>query len=193
MDGPLVSTFEAASKFLVQAVEAVPETAWDEPGLGTWSVVQLVAHANRAHTTVEDYLLRPQAPEPAGSTYFTQEEVAARGREAVRALGDDPKAAVAAASERVVALVSTTPAGATIGSPAGTMTLASYLPSRVAELTVHGLDLARACTVRLPAPPKAVAESLRWLVSQVVRRGDGEMVLLALSGRAGLPSGFSAY
>lgn len=92
-----------------------------------------------------------------------------------------------------MALVSATPAGTRIGSPAGTMTLASFLPSRVAELTVHGLDLARACGVRAQAPPEAVAESLRWLSGQAVRRGDGELVLLALSGRADLPPGFSAY
>ena len=76
----MVSTFEAASQFLVQVVQAVPETAWDVPGLGTWSVVQLVAHANRAHTTIEDYLARPQRPEPPGSSYFTPEAIAARGR-----------------------------------------------------------------------------------------------------------------
>jgi hypothetical protein len=193
MEGPLVVAFAAASRFFVEAVGLVPASAWQQTGLGDWALVELVGHGNRAHATLEDYLVRPRPPEPAGSRYFSDEAVAARGREAVAALGTDPAAAVAAASERAVALVERTPANATIGSPAGTMALGAYLPSRIAELTIHGLDVAAALGCQLAAPPLALVESLRFVTGRLVKKGDGQTVLLALSGRAPLPSGLSAY
>lgn len=193
MDGPLASTYQAASNFFVQAVQSIPDNAWHEAGLGDWSLRELVAHGNRAHTTVEDYILRPKPPEPPGSTYFSEANINARAREAVLALGDDPKGAVAATAARVIALVRQTPADATLGSPAGTMTLADYLPSRIAELTIHGLDVARALGTAIAAPPPALLESLRFLAGPLVKQGKGELALLALSGRAQLLPGFSAY
>ena len=90
MEGPLVVAFGAASRFFAEAVGLVPATAWTQSGLGNWSLVELVAHGNRAHTTLEEYLLRPRPPEPAGSSYFSDQAVAERGREAVAALGTDP-------------------------------------------------------------------------------------------------------
>jgi len=121
MEGPLVKAFGMASRFFAEAVGLVPETAWHQNGLGDWSVLELVAHGNRAHTTLEEYLLRPRPPEAPGSSYFSDEAVAERGREAVAALGADPVRAVVAASGRAIALVERTPANTTLGSPAGTM------------------------------------------------------------------------
>jgi uncharacterized protein (TIGR03083 family) len=192
MDDGSVTAFRDASGFLVEAVRLVPDSAWDTPGLGSWSVRELVAHANRGHTTVEEYLLRPQPPQPPDSTYFTEEAIAARGREAVRALRDDPAAAVAAASTAVIALVEQTPPEAKIGSPAGTMTLAQFLPSRTAELTIHALDIVRAVGADLSAPPSALRESLVFVAQRAAGR-SGQDVLLALSGRGRLPAGYSVY
>jgi uncharacterized protein (TIGR03083 family) len=193
MDGPLAEAFTQASQFLVQAVRLVPASKWEAPGLGTWTVRELVGHANRGQTTVEEYLLRPQEPEPASSTYFTESAIAQRGRDAVQALGDDPAAVVGSVSDRVIALIEQTPADATIGSPAGTMTLRSYLPSRAAELTIHGLDVGRAIRADLEAPPEALRESLAFTTQLGVRKGSGTAVLLALSGRGQLPAGYSVY
>ncbi len=193
MEGPLAQAFGMASHFFAEAVGLVPETAWSRVGLGEWSVLELVAHGNRAHTTLEEYLLRPHPPEPPGSSYFTDEAVAERGREAVAALGNDPVRAVVAASERAIALVERTPANATLGSPAGTMALGTYLPSRITELTVHGFDVTTALSLELPAPPLALVESLRFVTGRLVKKGEGQAVLLALAGRAPLPPGLSAY
>jgi hypothetical protein len=63
--------------------------SWDQPGLGSWTIRELAAHANRGQTTVEQYLRHPQPPQPPGSSYFTEEAIAARGREAVLALAAD--------------------------------------------------------------------------------------------------------
>lgn len=192
MNDGSVTAFRDASRFLVEAVRAVPDSAWDSPGLGTWNVRELVGHANRGHTTVEEYLLRPQQPQPPGSPYFSDEAIAARGREAVRALGADPAGVVAAASTAVIALIEQSLPEAKIGSPAGTMTLVQFLPSRTAELTIHGLDIARAVGADLPAPPTAIRESLVFVAQRAARR-SGQEVLLALSGRGQLPAGYSVY
>lgn len=201
MEGALVRAYEAASGFFVAALKAVPGTAWAAPALGTWSVRDLVGHANRAHTLVEEYLLRPVPPQPPDSDYFSPGAIAARAREAAMRLGDHPEKTVTECSQRTIALIRQAPAGAEVSGPMGTMALADYLPSRTAELTVHTLDLTRALGTfpgvtpgALPsAPAEALAESLRSVTSQLVRRGHGETALLALSGRAELPPGFSAY
>jgi len=73
------------------------------------------------------------------------------------------------------------------------MVLGAYLPSRIAELTVHGLDIAGALGLELAAPPPALVESLRFVTGRLVKKGDGQAVLLALTGRALLPPGLSAY
>lgn len=192
MDDESVTAFRDASGFLVETVRAVPDSAWDAPGLGNWNVRELVAHANRGHTTLEEYLLRPQRPQPPGSPYFSDEAIAARGREAVRALGDDPAGAVAGTSTAVIALIEQSPPDAKIGSPAGTMTLAQFLPSRTAELTIHALDIARAVSADLTAPPSALRESLVFVAQRAAGR-SGQDVLLALSGRGPLPAGYSVY
>jgi hypothetical protein len=189
----LAQAFGMASRFFAEAVGLAPVAAWQSRGLGDWPLLELVAHGNRAHTTVEEYLLRPRPPEPPGSSYFSNEAVAERGRQAVAALGGDPLRAVVAASERAIALVEKTPANASVGSPAGTMTLGAYLPSRIAELTIHGLDVIAALGAELAAPPLALVESLRFVTGRLVKKGEGQAVLLALAGRAPLPPGLSAY
>jgi hypothetical protein len=73
------------------------------------------------------------------------------------------------------------------------MTMAEYLPSRIAELTVHGLDLTNALGTEIAPPQPALLESLRFVALPLVKQGKGELALLALSGRVPLPPGFSAY
>jgi len=73
------------------------------------------------------------------------------------------------------------------------MTLSEYLPSRTAELTIHGTDIVRALGSELAAPTEALVESLAFVTEWCATKGIGEVVLRALSGRAPLPSGFSAY
>ena len=191
-DTTFVAGFVEASRFLVAVTGTVPRDRWDGPGLGEWSLRELAAHADRGQTTVVEYLLHPREPEPPDSDYFTEENVAARAREAVAALGDDPAAAIDASSRRAVELLERTPSDAVVGGPAGTMPLALYLPSRTAELTIHGLDIARALGVEVTPPPRALRESLLFVAHRASSR-SGEEVLLALTGRGRLPDGYSAY
>ncbi len=193
VDGPLVSAYEEASGFLVAAAGLVPQGAWGRPALGEWTVRELVGHANRAHLLIEEYLLRPVAEEPPDAVYWSPQSIAARGRAAVVLLGDDPLGAVRAAGASAVRRVRSTSGDAFLGSPARHQTLAEYLPSRVAELTVHTLDLVRALGLGLAAPSGALAVSLQEVMGRALSRGQGEQVLMAVCGRGTLPTGFSVY
>lgn len=192
LDEQLRQTYAEASRYLVEVVRRVPADRWEGPGLGSWTVRELVGHANRAHTTVEEYLRDPRPPEPPDSEYFRPEAIAERGRQAVASLGDDPASAVAADSARVVALVEATPLDAILGSPMGTMALREYLPSRVAELAIHGLDLTGATGADLPPPRSVLEEALAFVARRAAGR-QGEAVLRALTGRGELPAGYSVY
>jgi uncharacterized protein (TIGR03083 family) len=193
VDDALAAAFADASGFLVQAVRLVPADGWDQPGIGSWTRRELAGHANRSHTLLAEYLLRPQPPQPPGSPYFSAAAIAARGRDAVAVLGADPAAAIAAASASAIALVAATAPDAVLGSPAGTMPLARYLPSRIAELTIHALDLTGALGADLAPPPAAVRESLAFVAAVAARRDQPAAVLLALTGRGHLPDGYSVY
>jgi hypothetical protein len=138
-------------------------------------------------------LLHPVPPEPEGSTYFSDDSIARRGQEAVDALGDDPAVVVAETARRITELVDVTAGDAALGSPVRTMTLAEYLPSRTAELTVHALDLVSVLDVEVAPPTQALRESLTFMAEVSARRGHGEIVLRALAGRGELPPGFSVY
>jgi len=190
MDGKLVDAFADASRYLTQVAGEIPEEAWSRPGLGDWSVLELVAHANRGQTTVVDYLESPQPP--AGPEYFTAEAIAARGRDAVVVLGTDPVAALRSASATAVELVERTTEDATVGSPSGTMTLLQFLPSRIAELTIHAVDICCAIEVDAAPPSNALIESVAFVASRGAMR-DGMSLLLALTGRGALPPGYSVY
>lgn len=194
MRGSDFDAFCAASKYFVDVVALVPASSWDAPGLGEWTVLETVGHANRANVIVVDYLEHPQPPEAPDSPYWSDANIAERGRRAVATLGDDPPATVVAASAFAIAVIGRTPAEAAVGSPIGTMTLSDYLPSRTAELTIHGLDIARALNLDFVPPTEALLETLAFVATiSHTRKQQGVAVLLALTGRGDLPTGFSVY
>jgi uncharacterized protein (TIGR03083 family) len=193
MDTSSSAAFRDASRLFAGAVALIPGGTWDDPGLGTWSVRELVAHGNRANTTIVEYIGYPRPPEPADSGYFTEQAIAARARVDAASLGDDPASTVKTASEAAISLVERSAAEATVGSPAGTLTLARYLPSRIAELAVHTLDLANAIGSDARLPSHIVTEALLFTARHAAARPSGQEVLLALTGRGPLPAGYSIY
>ncbi|SCG45897.1 TIGR03083 family protein [Micromonospora echinaurantiaca] len=173
---------------------------WDRPGLGEWDVRALVGHTSRSLLTVEEYLTRPAAAVRVGSAadyYRATRAVAAgpgvaeRGRAAGAALGADPATAVAEIAVRVLALVETQDGDALVTTIAGGMRLADYLPTRTFELAVHTADLATALGVPVDVPATAAAQALRVVADLAVGDGVAGPMLLAATGRAGLPAGFS--
>ena len=194
--------FAAASQGFVTAVSWVPDDRWDAPGLGEWTLRQLVGHTARALSTIESYLAAPPAEitvhdarqylQALRTTLVDHAAVATRGREAGTALGEDPTATVRALAGRVGALVAATPDDTPLGMAMAGTTLLAYLPTRTFELTVHTLDLVTALGVEMPAVLTApVAASATLLVSSAAGGPDGVTMLMALTGRRSLPAGFS--
>jgi uncharacterized protein (TIGR03083 family) len=189
---------DAAAWFVGTA--ALVGDRWHRPGLGEWDVRALVGHTSRSLLTVEAYLARPAAAVDlnSASDYFratkavaADRAVAARGRDAGTALGPDPAAAVAEIAERVVALVDTRDGTELVTTIAGGMRLADYLPTRTFELAVHTADLATALDVPLDVPATAAAQALSIVVDLAVADGLAGQLLLAATGRQGVPAGLS--
>lgn len=191
--------FEAATAAFVGIVGALDPAGLDGPALGTWTVRDLVGHTSRALLTVELYLAREPEPLTLDSplAYLAAaaalgergaEAVAARGRDAGVALGADVGGSVRAIAERVVALVDRTADDAPCATPFGSLTLASYLPTRALELTVHSLDLAGASGSAVPDElHEPVAACLELVAAAIGETPHAAAVLLALLGRRSLP------
>ena len=189
-----VSAFAAAADFLVVVVDRVTDSDWERPGLGSWNVRELVAHASRGMTTVEQYLIEPVDPATVPKDYATPEAIEARARAAVAALGDDPSATVRQTRDRVVPLIARTPMDAVVGSPFGRTTLGRVPARRVPRSSRSTASTSPTRSGSTVEPPSdALAETLRHVANVAVGSGHGRELLRALSGRDVLPPGFSVY
>ncbi len=189
---------EAAAWF--EAILAQVGGRWDAAGLGEWDVRALAGHTSRSLLTVEAYLRQPAAAVMIDSPvayYLATRDVAAgpgvvqRGRDAGQALGGDPVGAVARIAARVLTLVDGLSGGELLTTIAGGMRLIDYLPTRILELTVHTADLARALALPVQPPARPAALTLRLLCDLAVVQGEAGPLLLAATGRGGLPEGYS--
>jgi uncharacterized protein (TIGR03083 family) len=199
----MAPTYAAAAEAITDLVRRIPDDAWDGPGLGDWDLRSLVGHASRSFVTVSTYLRAPAEREDLASAvdYVARlremaaglgaADVAERGRQAGRDLGDDPAAAVDALARAALSDV------AAAGDPLITVIgglgirLSNYLPTRTFELAVHGLDVARAAGIDLVLPGDVLEEATVLATRVGIALGHGESVLLALTGRAPLGEGFS--
>lgn len=196
-------TQEAFAEAAVWFVETTAKAAgrWEEPGLGEWTVRDLVGHTSRAMLTVETYLhQQAESIEVASADEYFRlalasvgdpAAVARRGRDAGAALGSNPPDVVEEIADRVISLVNASHGDSIVRTPVGGMRLMDYVPSRTFELTVHTCDLAAAIDV-VPQVPEAAAEhSLALLGRLAIRSGKASELLLAATGRSGLPPGFT--
>lgn len=198
--------FEDAARWFaatVNELDAAEPDGWDAPALGEWTRSDLVGHTARALLTVEQYLGDGTTTSTASTLDYYRTvrrsradpaAVAERGRQAGRALGADRSTAIEAVVERVTARVRTARPDARVLTPMGEWALAAYLPTRVFELTVHTIDLRVAAGLATDPPAVAAREALRVLGLLVADAdpGDAATLLRALTGRAGLPPGWSA-
>ncbi|HEX8581995.1 MAG TPA: maleylpyruvate isomerase N-terminal domain-containing protein, partial [Acidimicrobiales bacterium] len=81
--------------------------------------------------------------------------------------------------------------GDVVPTAAGRMRVGDYLPTRTFELAVHTADLATALDVPLDVPATAAAQALQVVADLAVADGLAGHLLLAATGRPGLPAGFS--
>ena len=173
---------------------------WDGPGLGEWSIRGLVGHTSRALLTVETYLARPAASPEVGSAaeylratraVAAGPEVTTRGRDAGEALGADPAVAVAEIAARVLPLLDARDGTELVTTIAGGMRLGDYLPTRTFELVVHTTDLATALGLAADLPETAAAQALEVVGRVAAADGVAGPLLAAVTGRSGLPQGWS--
>jgi hypothetical protein len=190
---------EAAAWFAAAA--AAGAGRWDAAALGEWSVRDLAGHTSRALLTVETYLdgHASSVDVPSPAAYFAAmagstgdpAAVAQRGRDAGAALGPDVPAAVARIADRVVPRIGREQPDALVATPVGGMRLRDYLPTRTFELTVHTCDLAVALDLPLDVPAPAAVESLTLVAQLAALGGRAGDLLLATTGRRGLPPRFT--
>ena len=195
--------FASAAHAFARLVQVLPADSFDGPGLGEWDLRALVGHTSRSLITVSTYLQTPASTaDLAGPVeYYAAmrgfmtdagtEAIVERGRQAGRDLGSDPAAAVDALASR--ALDDIDEAGNPLITVIGGfgIRLSDYLPTRVFELAVHSLDIARATGLSADLPAE-VLEAANVLATQIaVTLGQGEALLMAVTGRAELPRGFS--
>ncbi len=182
--------FDASAWFL--ATVPLVGDRWEDPGLGEWDIRALVGHASRSYVTIETYLEQPAAAVEVADAvayyqairkFYDTPGVAERGREAGRALGADPVAAVQQLAERVEALVRTKDGSELLTSLGGGMRLVDYLPTRTFELVVHTADLCRALGVSVDVPAHAASQALRIVTDLATADGRAGDLLLAVTGR----------
>lgn len=191
--------FTQATEWFVRLLPAAAER-YDEPGLGEWSIRDLVGHTSRALVTVESYLANPAASVKASSPveYFTlilassgdPVAVAQRGRDAGAALGDNPAVSVEEIANRVLDTVMCAQANALVATPVGGIRLLDYLPTRTFELTIHTCDLASALGEPIQVPKAAATQSFAIIGGLAVGAGAAAPLLLSTTGRQTLPPRF---
>ena len=181
-----------------------PRSGGTGPGLGEWDLRSLVGHTSRSLITVSTYLQhhrrarghrRPRRSTTCGCdprrARRRRRPIVERGRQAGRDLGADPAAAVDACVERALGDLADAddPLIAVIGGLG--IRLHTYLPTRTFELAVHGLDIARAVGIPFALPADVLDEATVLAARIGGRIGEGETVLLSLTGRTALPPSFS--
>ncbi|WP_420094059.1 maleylpyruvate isomerase N-terminal domain-containing protein [Mycolicibacterium tusciae] len=199
-----METYRAAATSFAALVREIPAGAWGQPGLGDWDVRALVGHTSRSLTTVLSYLQTTADREDIATPqeYYVRvtpsalgidpADVAERGRQAGRDLGSDPTAAVDALVSDVLGALTAVHGDPLIKVIGGLgIRLGAYLPTRVFELAVHGMDIARAVDIWFQVSEDVLAEALDIATRTAIATGRGESLLLALTGRSALPPSFS--
>lgn len=191
--------FKEATDFLVGVVDSVGDDEWDRPALGAWNVAQLAVHASRGASTIVDYASEPAELElGSAAEYYSRamslegvhEAVASRTVEQAAALEVPVAQYVREAVHEANEVLSRTPANQVLGSIVGGIRLVDYLPTRIVELVVHGIDLADALGREAEVPRSSMAITLETLGDLAVERPDlldPTRILRAITGRGTLP------
>jgi uncharacterized protein (TIGR03083 family) len=194
--------FATAAHSFLDLVAQVPTAKWNEPALGVWDVRSLVGHTARAISTVETYLNAGPAAEVTtqdAETYYAEvfdaytdnDAIAARGVEAGKALNENSGAEFEATLNRALALIQASGPDYVVAiGPIG-IPLNEYLRTRVIELVIHSMDIAQAVGLQHGIPSDVVANVADLAARVAVRKGNGEDLLFALTGRRPLPPRYS--
>jgi uncharacterized protein (TIGR03083 family) len=200
-------TFRSAAIAYAGLVTALPPERLDGPGLGDWTLRELVGHTVSSALRQVPAVLATRAPQVEVETpegYFAYARSASRetvasaraaladdARAAAELLGDDPADHVSAQIGRATEALSRVNDDDVVATPVGGMRVRAWLPTRTFELVVHGLDAAEAAGLPFDLPVETIAEAVTLASRTVLGVGDGVPLLRALTGREPLPPGFS--
>ena len=196
--------FRETVGWFADIVSAASADRWDSPALGVWSVRDLVGHASRGLHHLPGLTDPPaEKREIEGTSDFyahlfdpsatigNPADVARMGKEFGQTLGDDPASTVRGIVDAAMAFVGRQPDDVLLRSPIGGVRLIDYLPTRVLEVTVHTMDLAKALGITVEPPAECLRETLYGLSDFAVRRGVAGEVAFTLTGRQTLSQGFN--
>ena len=194
-------TYLEAGEYFGGVIDQVDIDGWDEPALGEWCVRDLAGHTYRSFTTVLSYSDKPgekvELERPVD--YFLKafesladpKMVAERGRAAGLEIIDDPKMMVRGFAMYVKNKLDGLSDDHIMATVVGGMRLIDYLPTRTFELIIHTMDLAKALGVKAEPPENGMEATLQILGQLALYRGHAPDLVLAATGRHGLPDGFS--
>ncbi len=190
--------FEHGASTLLDVLRGVSADQWDQPGaLGEMTTRELAAHALRAFITIEGYLVAEPKTDRVladAAEYYTaalsdpavHDGITTRARQAGRQL-IDPVGEAEVTIARVLALVASTANDEPVNSFAGQITLSEYLATRVVEVGVHTLDLARATG----QPTDLHSDTAAVVLSVLAQLASPTQLILALTGRQSLPDDYN--
>jgi uncharacterized protein (TIGR03083 family) len=194
-------TYLEAGEFFASVVDQVDIDGWDEPALGEWCARDLAGHTYRAFTTILSYSAKPgdKVDLERPVEYFLEafksladpKQVAERGRAAGLEIIDDPRMMVRGFAMYVKNKLEELSDDHIMATPVGGIRLIDYLPTRTFELVIHTMDLAKSLGVDATPPEKGMAATLEILGQIALYRGHASDLVLAATGRGGLPNGFS--
>ncbi len=201
-------TYRAAAIAFADLVSRIPADRLDGPGLGDWTLRDLLGHTvSSALRQVPEVLRAERAPAltvPLPEGYFAMSRLAAPviveaarsastddARATGRALGDDPAGAVSGFIGQATGALASATDDDLVATPVGGMRLRDWLPTRTFELVVHGSDAALAAGVPIALDPETLAESAALAARVAALTGDGLTAVRALTGREPLPAAFS--
>jgi hypothetical protein len=199
------AAFLSAAESYVAQVASIPVDALTGPGLGEWDLRSLVGHTSRSLVTVETYLEQraEEVAVPTAAAYYLAiagalgaggsdgAAIVERGRQAGLALGEDPAAYVRDLADRVGERLAAFDGDYLLTTIAGGMRLDEYLRTRIFELVVHGFDIAVASGVDPAFAEEPLVDAATLAAEVAALSGGARELLLAVTGRQGLPTGFS--
>jgi uncharacterized protein (TIGR03083 family) len=199
-------TYRAAAVSFADLVSRLPESL-DRPGLGGWTLGELVGHTVSAGVRqVPEVLAVPASSvtidsaegywaaarsAPAELLEAGQKASDADAAQSLAALGDDRARTVGELVGQATAALAAAGDDDVVTSAIGGMRVRDWIPTRTLELVVHGVDVATAAGVPFEPPAAAVAESTVLLARIAAAVGDGPQLVRALTGRGTLGEGFS--
>jgi uncharacterized protein (TIGR03083 family) len=199
--------YRSAAIAFADLVSRIPPASLDGPGLGEWTLRDLLGHTVSSALRQVPTVLADRAPTllvPAPEAYFALARVAPAelvaatrtasaddARATGAALGDDPADAVSGFIGRATAALAGVSDDDLVATPAGGMRVQDWLPTRTFELVVHASDAAAAAGLPIGFDHDTLASTAALAARIAAAVGQGVPVIRALTGRGQLPSGFS--